>query len=317
MEVLVTGGAGFIGSHLCERLLDRGYHLICLDNFNDLYSPKIKEGNIAKASQHPNFTLVKGDILDDSQLSEIFLKHKIQKIVHLAAMAGVRSSVLSPARYVDVDIKGTVNLLEKAKIFQIKGFTFASSSSVYGINEKVPFSEKDDTSLQISPYATAKKAAELYCQTYHLLYKIPVTILRIFTVYGPRQRPDMAIYKFTQLISKDEPIQTYGDGSSKRDYTYIDDAIQGILNALENTYQFEIFNLGNSKIISLEDLIELIGRTIGKIPKIERLPNQLGDVPITYADISKARNLLKYEPQTSIEEGIKKFTEWFKETNEE
>lgn len=312
MKVLVTGGAGFIGSHLCEKMLDRGYQVICLDNFNDSYSPKIKEENIAKALCYPNFTLVRGDILDDSLLGEIFLKHKIQKIVHLAAMAGVRPSLLSPAQYIDVDIKGTVNLLEKANIFKIKQFVFASSSSVYGINEKLPFSEEDDTNLQISPYATAKKAAELYCQTYHLLYKIPVTILRIFTVYGPRQRPDMAIYKFTQLMSRDKPIQMFGDGSSKRDYTYIDDAIQGILNALENVYRFEILNLGSSTTISLKDLIELIGKALGKIPKIEKLPDQPGDVPTTYSDISKARNLLKYQPQTSIEEGIKKFVEWFK-----
>lgn len=312
MKDLVTGGAGFIGSHLCEKLLDRGYQVICLDNFNDFYSPKIKEENITKALEHPNFTLIRGDILDNGCLIEIFSKHKIEKIIHLAAMGGVRPSLLSPAQYVDVDIKGTVNLLEKAKIFKIKQFVFASSSSVYGINEKLPFSEKDDANLQISPYATAKKAAELYCQTYHFLYKIPITILRIFTVYGPRQRPDMAIYKFTQQISKGEPVQMFGDGNSKRDYTYIDDAIQGILNALENTYQFEIINIGSLKIISLKDLIELIGETAGKIPKIERLPNQLGDVPITYADISKARNLLRYEPQTSIEEGIKKFVEWFK-----
>lgn len=315
MKVLVTGGAGFIGSHLCERMLDTGYQVICLDNFNDFYSPKIKEENIAKALHHPNFTLVRGDILDNTQLNEIFLKHKIRKIVHLAAMAGVRPSLLSPAQYVDVDIKGTVNLLEKTRVFKIEQFIFASSSSVYGINKKVPFSEEDDTNLQISPYATAKKAAELYCHTYHLLYKIPITILRIFTVYGPRQRPDMAIYKFTQLISKDEPIQMFGDGSSKRDYTYVDDAVQGILNVLENTYQFEIFNLGSSKIISLKDLIDLIGKSLGKIPKIENLPNQPGDVPITYSDICKARNLLKYRPQTSTEEGIKKFIEWFKKAN--
>lgn len=317
MKDLVTGGAGFIGSHLCEKLLDRGYQVICLDNFNDFYSPKIKEENITKALEHPNFTLIRGDVLDNSCLSEIFSKHKIRKIIHLAAMGGVRPSLLSPAQYVDVDIKGTVNLLEKARIFKIKQFVFASSSSVYGINEKVPFSEKDNTNLQISPYATAKKAAELYCQTYHLLYKIPITILRIFTVYGPRQRPDMAIYKFTQLISKDEPIQMFGDGSSKRDYTYIDDAVQGISNALENAYQLEIFNLGSSTTISLKELIELIGKALGKIPKIEKLPNQPGDVPITYSDISKARNLLKYQSQTSIEEGLKKFMEWFKKKNEE
>lgn len=312
MKVLVTGGAGFIGSHLCERMLDTGYQVICLDNFNDFYSPKIKEENIAKALHHPNFTLVRGDILDNTQLNEIFLKHKIRKIVHLAAMAGVRPSLLSPAQYVDVDIKGTVNLLEKTRVFKIEQFIFASSSSVYGINKKVPFSEEDDTNLQISPYATAKKAAELYCQTYHLLYKIPVTILRIFTVYGPRQRPDMAIYKFTELMSKGEPIQMFGDGSSKRDYTYIDDAVQGILNVLENAYQFEIFNLGSSNTISLKGLIELIGKALGEIPRIENLPNQPGDVPITYSDISKAGNLLKYQPQTSIEEGVKKFVEWFK-----
>lgn len=312
MKVLVTGGAGFIGSHLCEKMLGRGYQVICLDNFSDFYSPKIKRDNITNASKQRNFTLVRGDILDNELLEGIFSKNQINKVIHLAAFAGVRPSLIAPVKYIDVDIKGTVNLLEVARKYGVEQFIFASSSSVYGINKKVPFSEEDDTNLQISPYATAKKAAELYCQTYHFLYQIPVTILRIFTVYGPRQRPDMAIHKFTQLISKDEPIQMFGDGSSKRDYTYIDDAIQGILSALENVYQFEIFNIGSSKLVSLKDLIEVIGKSFGKVPNIENFPNQLGDVPITYSDISKARNLLNYQPQTSIEEGIKKFIEWFK-----
>jgi UDP-glucuronate 4-epimerase len=316
MEILVTGGAGFIGSHLVEKLLAEDKEVICLDNFNDFYNPKIKERNIVKAMHHPNFILIRGDILDNKLLDEIFSKYQIQKIVHLAAIAGVRPSLLSPALYLEVDTKGTVNLLEKAKEYKVEQFIFGSSSSVYGVNKKIPFSERDPTNSQISPYAVAKKAAEFYCQTYHHLYKIPITILRFFTIYGPRQRPDMAIHKFTRLISENKPIQMYGAGLSKRDYTFIDDAIQGTIEALNKKFDFEIFNLGNSKTIELKKLIELINTKLGKKAKIEILPEQPGDVPITYADISKAKKMLGFNPQTSIERGIEKFIKWYEKNKE-
>lgn len=311
--VLVTGGAGFIGSHLCERLLARDYEVLCLDNFNDFYDPKLKEQNIAQASKHPNFTLVRGDILDQGLLERVFSQYKPEKIVHLAAIAGVRPSIVSPTKYVDVDIKGTVNLLEIAKKYGIKQFVFGSSSSVYGLNEKVPFSEGDPTDLQASPYATAKKADELYCKTYHHLYGIPITILRFFTVYGPKQRPDMAIRKFTELMMEGKPIPMFGDGTSRRDYTYIDDCIDGIMAAIEKPFDFEIFNIGNSSTVKLKDLIELIAAKLEVNPKIEQLPEQSGDVPITYADISKARSLLGYNPKVALEKGIERFVQWCSE----
>jgi len=310
-NVLVTGGAGFIGSHLCEKLLENNYKVICLDNFNDYYDPRIKKDNIAGSLKNKNFTLVKGDILDKECLENVFSKHNIKKVVHLAAIAGVRPSLINPQEYVDVDIKGTVNLLEVAKKYRVEQFIFGSSSSVYGINSKIPFSEEDRLDLQISPYATAKKCAELYCATYHYLYRIPVTILRFFTVYGPRQRPDMAIHKFTRLMSQGKSIFMFGDGKSERDYTYIDDIVDGILKAIQKTYKFEIFNLGNSKTIKLKDLINCIEDKIKIRVKIEQLPKQPGDVPITCADISRAKRMLGYNPSTSTEEGIENFVKWY------
>lgn len=309
--ILVTGGAGFIGSHLVEKLLERDETVLCLDNFNDFYDPKIKEKNISKALNHPNFILVRGDILDNKLLDATFTKYQIKTIVHLAAIAGVRPSLLSPSLYVDIDVKGTVNLLEKAKEYKIEQFIFGSSSSVYGVNKKIPFSENDPTDSQISPYAAAKKAAEIYCQTFHSLYEIPITILRLFTVYGPRQRPDMAIHKFTRLICEQKPIQMYGDGGSERDYSYIDDVMEGIIGAVDKKFDFEIFNLGNSKTIKLKKLIELISSKLGQKPKIEMVPDQPGDVPITFADIARAKKMLGYNPKVSIELGIKKFIQWY------
>lgn len=312
--ILVTGGAGFIGSHLCERLIEDNYRVICLDNFNDfLYDPRLKEDNISELKKHSDFTLIKGNILDNKLLNKIFAEYKVKRIIHLAALAGVRSSLLSPTEYVDNDIKGTVNLLEKAKDYKIKQFIFASSSSVYGVNKKVPFSEKDDVNLQVSPYAAAKRAAELYCQTYHHLYKVPITILRFFTVYGPRQRPEMAIHKFTRLIMQNKPIPVYGEGNSSRDYTYIDDIVEGIMRSMKKIVEIEIFNLGNSKPIKLRGLIEIIGESIGITPKVKKLPFQQGDVPTTFADIKKAKRILSWAPKTSLDNGIKKFIKWYKE----
>jgi len=310
-KILVTGGAGVIGSHLCEKLLENDYKVICLDNFNNYYDPRIKEDNIAESLKNKNFALVKGDILDKESLENIFSKDNIHKIVHLAAIAGVRPSLMKPQKYIDVDIKGTVNLLEMAKEYRIKQFIFGSSSSIYGINSKIPFSEEGMADLQISPYATAKRCAELYCATYHYLYGIPVTILRIFTVYGPRQRPDMAIHKFSRLISQGKSISMFGDGKSERDYTYIDDIVNGILKSMHKICKFEIFNLGNSKTIKLRELIKLIADRFEVKPKIQQFPVQLGDVPITYADISKTKRMLGYKPSTPIEEGIEKFVKWY------
>lgn len=310
-NILVTGGAGFIGSHLCEKLLENNYKVICLDNFNDYYNPRIKEDNIADSLKNKNFTLVKGDVLDKECLKNIFSENNIHKIVHLAAIAGVRPSLINPQEYVDVDIKGTVNLLEVAKKYKVEQFIFGSSSSVYGINPKIPFVEDNRIDLQISPYATAKRCAELYCATYHHLYGTPITILRFFTVYGPRQRPDMVIHKFSKLISQKKSIFMFGDGKSERDYTYIDDIVDGILKVMKKTYKFEIFNLGNSTTIKLKDLINCIEDKLKIRAKIEQLPKQPGDVPITCADISRAKRMLGYKPLTSIEEGIENFVKWY------
>ena len=317
--ILVTGGAGFIGSHLVERLLKEGYNVICLDNFNDYYDTKLKEKNISNVLDNPNFELIRGDILDTKLLHNIFKGEGLRTldsgpstIVHLAAMAGVRVSIISPDLYVDVDVKGTLNLLDMAQMYKIKQFIFASSSSVYGINKKVPFREDDPIQLQISPYAAAKKSAELFCMTYNHLYNIPITILRLFTIYGPRQRPDMAIRKFTGLALKDKHITMFGDGTSKRDYTYVSDCIDGFISSLKNPMDFEIFNIGSGKTIQLKELIELIGRATGKEIKIEHLDNQVGDVPITFSDITKAKKLLGYEPEVSIEKGVRTFVEWYK-----
>jgi len=310
-NILVTGGAGFIGSHLCEKLLENNYKVICLDNFNDYYDPRIKKDNIGNSLKNKNFIFVKGDILDKECLENIFSKNNIHKIIHLAAIAGVRPSLINPQEYVDVDIKGTVNLLEVAKKYRVKQFIFGSSSSVYGINSKIPFTEEDRIDLQISPYATAKRCAELYCATYHYLYKIPITILRFFTVYGPRQRPDMAIHKFTRLMSQGKSISMFGDGKSERDYTYIDDIVEGILKAIQKNFRFEIFNLGNSTTIKLRDLINCIEDKLKIRAKIEQLPKQPGDVLITCSAISRAKRMLGYNPLTSIEEGIENFVKWY------
>ncbi len=329
--ILVTGGAGFIGSHLVESLLQEDYRVICLDNFNDSYSPLLKEQNIRHVLENPDFELIRGDILDIKLLHDIFSGNYLPeprtqtqtqrpktddrrptKVVHLAAMAGVRASFISPDIYIDVDVKGTLNLLEVARNYDVKQFIFASSSSVYGINKKVPFSPDDPLLLQVSPYAAAKRCAELYCRTYHHLYNIPITILRLFTVYGPRQRPDMAIRKFISLIFDDKPIPVFGDGKSRRDYTYVSDCMEGFMKAMNKPMDFEIFNIGSGKLIELQELINLLERETGREVKMEHLDNQAGDVPITYADISKTRRTLGYNPKISIEGGVKRFVEWYK-----
>ncbi|WP_036226258.1 NAD-dependent epimerase/dehydratase family protein [Mesoaciditoga lauensis] len=312
MRILVTGGAGFIGSSLCDKLIERGDYVINLDNLNNYYDPKIKWQNIQEVINSPNYKLYVGDVRDRKILSQIFEVEKPGVVVHLAAMAGVRNSLKDPLDYVDVDVKGTVNLLEFSRKYGIEKFVFGSSSSVYGKNTKVPFKEDDPLEGQVSPYAASKRAGEIYCQTYSEMYNMKISCLRFFTVYGPRQRPEEAIHLFTKLISEGKPIPVFGDGTSKRDYTYVDDVVEGIIKAIDTDYEFEIFNIGNSGTITLENLIKLLESTIGKKAIIDRKPFQLGDVQITYADISKARKILRYEPKTKIEEGVKKFWEWYK-----
>jgi UDP-glucuronate 4-epimerase len=312
--ILVTGGAGFIGSHLCERLLSDGVKVICLDNFDPFYDPNIKIKNTeAVAKKFPDlFELVTGDIRNPEHLKGIFQKTKVDFVVHLAARAGVRPSIADPLLYQDVNIRGTIVLLEVCKAHGIKYFIFASSSSVYGENQRVPFTEKDLDIQPISPYGATKRAGELLCYAYHHLYGMNIACLRIFTAYGPRQRPEMAIHKFTRLIDQGEKIPIYGDGSSQRDYTYIDDLIDGILGVIRHHKGFEVYNLGESQTTSLIELIRLIEEAFGKKANIETLETQPGDVSVTYADITKAKRMLKYHPTFKMKEGIQRFIEWYK-----
>ena len=312
--LLVTGGAGFIGSHLCERLLNDGAKVICLDNFDSFYDPNIKIKNVERMGKKfpDQFELVTGDIRNPDHLKEIFQKNRIDFVVHLAARAGVRPSIAEPLLYQDVNIRGTVVLLEASKANGIKNIVFASSSSVYGENQRVPFTEKDLDIQPISPYGATKRAGELLCYSYYHLYRMDIACLRIFTAYGPRQRPEMAIHKFTRLIDQGEKIPIYGDGSSRRDYTYIDDLIEGILGVIRHHKGFEVYNLGESQTTSLIELIKLIEGAFWKKANIEMLEPQPGDVSATYADISKAKRMLNYQPKVKMEEGIKRFVEWYK-----
>jgi UDP-glucuronate 4-epimerase len=304
MAILITGGAGFIGSHLTDHLLSLGEKVIVLDNFNDYYSPQLKRKNIAQHSKKKNFYLIKGDIRNYALLKKSFKKFPIRKVVHLAARAGVRPSLENPLLYSEVNLSGTLNLLEVCKRAKLKNFIFASSSSVYGERDKVPFSEKDRVDHQVSPYGATKKAGELFCHCYHHLYDIPITCLRFFTVYGPRQRPDMAIRKFMEAIIKNKPITVYGDGTSSRDYTYIDDIIKGILKSLQKSFDYEIINLGNSKPVTLKNLISKIETSLGKKAVIKKRPLQAGDVSKTYADIKKAKKMLSWKPETILDKGL-------------
>ena len=312
--ILVTGGAGFIGSHLCERLLSDGVKVICLDNFDSFYDPDIKIKNAEGMTKkfQDLFELVTGDIRNPDHLKGIFQKNRVDFVIHLAARAGVRPSIADPLLYQDVNIRGTIVLLEACKAYKIKNFIFASSSSVYGENQRVPFTEEDLDIQPVSPYGATKRAGELLCYSYHHLYGMNIACLRIFTAYGPRQRPEMATHKFTRLIDRGEKIPIYGDGSSRRDYTYIDDLIEGILGVIRYHKGFEIYNLGESQTTSLIELIKLIEGAFGKKADIEMLELQPGDVSVTYADITKAKRMLKYRPKVKMEEGIKRFVEWYR-----
>ena len=313
MVILVTGGAGFIGSHLCGRLIRKGHRVVCLDNFDDFYNPEIKRRNIQEAIGEEQFELIEGDIRDTELIERIFREHSLDIVAHLAARAGVRPSIDYPKLYEEVNVQGTINLLEACREFGIKSFIFASSSSVYGGNSKVPFSEEDRVETPISPYSVTKRAGELFCYTYHRLFDINITCLRYFTVYGPRQRPEMAIHKFTRLIDGNERVPLYGDGQSMRDYTYIDDIIDGTLGAISRNKGYEIYNLGEFHTTRLIDLIRMLEGALGKKAIIETLPEQKGDMPITYANIKKARKMLDYAPRVSMEEGIGRFVEWYRQ----
>ncbi len=312
MKVLVTGGAGFIGSHLCERLLSDGEEVVCLDNFDPFYDPQIKRRNIGCCLESKSYSLVEGDIRDVDCVSRVLGEKGVDIIVHLAAKAGVRPSIEEPLVYQDVNINGTMVLLEGAKQYRVRKFIFGSSSSVYGNNKKVPFSEDDNVDYPISPYAATKKAGELICHSYHHLYDIDIMSLRFFTVYGARQRPDLAIHKFARLIESNQPIPVFGDGSMRRDFTYVEDIIQGVIGAMHNCRGYEIYNLGESQPIRLDRLIEEIEKALGKKAIINRLPVQPGDVRQTYADISKAQKRLGYKPNTDITTGLRHFVSWLR-----
>jgi UDP-glucuronate 4-epimerase len=315
-NLLITGGAGFIGSNLIEELLGSGRffkNIICIDDFNDYYDPKIKYGNISGFRDDPGFILYEADITDLPAINDIFKKHSIDMVIHLAARAGVRPSIKNPGLYWEVNIGGTLNLLELCREYGVKKFIFASSSSVYGNNKKTPFSEEDCVDFPISPYAATKKSGELLCYNYHHLYNISVFCLRFFTVYGPRQRPEMAIHKFTRLIDSGTEVPVYGRGDSSRDYTYIDDIVSGLEESIKIVKGYEIINLGNSKPVKLLDLIRIIEENIGKKAIIREINSQPGDVDTTFADITRAKKLLKYSPETALESGIRKFVKWFRE----
>ncbi len=310
MKILVTGGAGFIGSHVCRRLVSDGHEVTLMDEFNDYYDPAIKRANVA--AMQGTVQVVEGDIRDREAVTRVFAEGGFAAVIHIAARAGVRPSVKDPQLYIDTNITGTHNLLEASRQHRVKRFVFASSSSVYGLSKVVPFREDLALPQTLSPYAATKLAGEHLCGNYSHLFGLRVVCLRFFTVYGPGQRPDLAIHKFTDAIHKGQAIPQYGDGSSRRDYTYIDDIVQGVMGAVD--YEgplFDIFNLGENQTITLSELIREIEKGLGKSAIIEYLPEQQGDMPLTSADISKARALLGYAPKTKIAEGIPKFIEWY------
>jgi UDP-glucuronate 4-epimerase len=313
-NILITGGAGFIGSHLVDQLLGEGaWNITVVDDFNDFYDPSIKHENISAHLANPNFKVIEADIRDLGALGGAFSEVQFDCIVHLAARAGVRPSLQQPRLYLETNVNGTLNLLELARANGVRQFVFGSSSSVYGINPKVPFSEDDPIFNPISPYAATKAAGELLCHSYAHLYDLRVVCLRFFTVYGARQRPDLAIHKFAKLISAGKLIPVFGDGTTRRDYTYIDDIISGVRAAIDyNSSKYEVINLGESRTVELRELISLLENALDLRAEIDRQPAQPGDVPQTFADITKARRLLGYDPLTQIEAGIAKFVEWFR-----
>ena len=309
---LVTGGAGFIGSHTTKALLDRGDRVVCIDSFDDYYSPDRKHANVAPLLEHPGYTLIEGDIREQDALANLFATYKPARIIHIAAMAGVRYSIQHPELYESVNVRGTLNVLEMARRYEVENMVFASTSSIYGARHKVPFSEDDRVDWPVSPYAATKRACELLAFTYHHLHGLNFTALRFFTVYGPRGRPDMAPYLFTEAVFRGTELKMFGDGSSSRDYTYIGDIVQGVVAAIDRPLGYEIINLGNNRTIFLRDFIALVQELVGKQANIVSYPMPPGDVPRTCADISKAQRLLDYDPQTPFEEGLARFVDWYR-----
>ena len=312
MRILVTGAAGFIGSNLTDALLAGGHTILGLDNFNDFYDPALKALNLTAAQAHPAFELVRGDILDRALVASIFDRFRPEVVVHLAAWAGVRPSIDRPALYQQVNIEGTTTLLEQCRSSGVDRFVFASSSSVYGDREQVPFRETDRVDEPISPYAATKAAGELLCYTWHHLFGLHAHCLRFFTVYGPRQRPEMAVHRFTRLMARGQPITVYGDGSSSRDYTYVDDIVAGVVASIERVQGYRIYNLGESMTTTLSELVDGIAAALGVTPHIERLPLQPGDVTRTFADVARARAELDYDPQMGMAEGLRRFVAWYR-----
>jgi UDP-glucuronate 4-epimerase len=312
-SVLVTGGAGFIGTHVVDALLKEGRDVVVIDDFDDFYDPAVKRMNVEPFMVKPGFTLVEGDIRDEKVVESVFASHAIGVVVHLAARAGVRPSIQQPALYSDVNVNGTVILLEACRRHNIGKFIFGSSSSVYGNNSKVPFSESDDVDMPISPYAATKRAGELLCATYHGLYGLNVFCLRFFTVYGPQQRPEMAIHKFTRFIDRGLPLPRFGDGTTRRDYTYVTDIVSGVMRAIERVQGYEIINLGGSRTTTLNELIEKLEERLGKKAIVEPAADQPGDVVATWADVAKAQRLLGYDPNVTIDSGLTRFVQWYRQ----
>ena len=312
MKILVTGGAGFIGSHITKKLLKRGDSVVCIDNFNDYYSPDIKERNVEPFLQNPNYKLYRRDIADYEMMKNIFESEKIERVCHCAARAGVRASIENPFIYEETNVKGTLNLLHLSKEFKIENFVLFSTSSVYGETEHIPFSEKDEVN-PIAPYSATKMATEILGKVYHHVHGLNVNVIRPFNIYGPSGRPDMIPFKFTRLIDEGGEITKFGDGTMKRDHTYIDDFVEGTVSAIDKIFGFEVFNLGNSNPVELNHFIEVVENLLRKKAKIKNVPTPPTELPITYADVSKAKEMLGYEPKVKIEEGMKRFIEWYQE----
>ncbi len=311
MSILVTGGAGFIGSHTAERLLADGERIVVVDDFNDFYSPKKKQANIAGFVSHPKSVVVKADIRNSNAMNRLFSKHKINRVVHLAGLPGVRNSVENPRDYFDVNVNGTANLLELSRVHKVSQFVFASTSSVYGKAQSFPTVETDSTEKQLSPYAASKKMGEVIGRSYFLSFKLPVTCLRFFTVYGPRNRPDMAVYKFGNAIFHQLPLTMFGNGKSKRDYTFVQDVADSVSKSLYKDLGFETINIGNHEPTPLKELIKALENAFEKKAIVQKKPWPPSDTPVTYADISKARRLLHWKPKTGIKKGVQEFADWF------
>ncbi len=315
MAILVTGAAGFIGSSLSDELVGLGRPVIGFDNFQPFYDPAIKRRNLEPLRGSNDFTFVEGDIRDRDALEKVFAENEVEAVVHLAAMAGVRPSIQDPLLYTDINLTGTMNLLEAMRAHGVKRFIFGSSSSVYGGTKEVPFREDQVADRPVSPYAATKRAGEVLCHSHHHLFDLDVACLRFFTVYGPRQRPEMAIHAFTRRIFNGQPIPFFGDGSSRRDYTFVTDIVDGIVKAIDRSRGFEIYNLGGSNTVALKDLVRLLEERVGRPAVYDRKPDQPGDVPITYADVGKANRELGYEPKIDIRTGLDRFVAWYREMN--